>query len=101
MSPADRQVLQDHTAALRAHESAIRAATAVQLAALPQVFGMADLRTRWHASDDRVAAILTEHAGYVGAAGKRLSVPVEVVLRLDHIAKAACAIRPDAARLVA
>jgi hypothetical protein len=101
VTPADRQVLQDHTAALRAHESALRAAAAVQLAALPQVFGLAELRARWHASDERVAAILTEHAGYVGARGQRMSVPVEVVLRLDPIAKAACAVRPDAARLVA
>lgn len=97
MTPADRQALQDHAAALRAHEAALRQSTAVQLATLPQVLGMAELRTRWHLSEDAVAAILAEHAGYQGARGQRVRVPIEVALRLDRIAKAGCSVPPGAA----
>lgn len=92
MTPVDRQVLDDHTGALRSLEAAMREQMPLLLAALPQVLGMDDLRHRWHLSQDGVSALLAEHAGYCGARGQRVRVPIEVVLRLDPIAKAAAAL---------
>jgi hypothetical protein len=96
MTPADRQV-HEHAAALRAHEAVLRESTAVQLALLPQVLGMVELRTRRHLSEDVVVAALDEHAGYRGTRGQRVRVPINVVLRLDRIAKAGCSVLPGAA----
>jgi len=65
---------------------------------LPQVLGMAELRARWRLSEDAVAAVLAEHAGYQGARGQRVRVPIEVVLRLDQLAKAGCCVDINAGR---
>lgn len=56
-------------------------------AGLPQLWDAKALRARWNMGINHLPAFLHEYAGYRGASGKPVSIPVEVVLRLDPIAK--------------
>lgn len=87
MSPADRDALDANTAALRSHDQAMRMALPVLMAGLPQLWDAKALRARWNMGINHLPAFLHEYAGYRGASGKPVSIPVEVVLRLDPIAK--------------
>lgn len=87
MTPADRDSLDAMASALRSHDQAMRQALPILMAGLPQLWSADQLRARWNMGRDQLAAFLAEHAGYRGAPGKPISIPVEVVLRLDAIAK--------------
>lgn len=87
MTPADRTAMDAMAAALRSHDQALRMAVPVMLAALPQLMNGETLRQRWNMGRDTLQAFLEQYAGYRGAPGKGISIPIEVVLRLDPIAK--------------
>ena len=87
MTPADRQAIDDNTAALRSHDRALRMLAPIWMAQMPQLISGETLRQRWNMGRDLLTAFLEQYAGYRGAPGKPISIPIEVVLRLDAIAK--------------
>lgn len=86
-SAADQSARQlDQT--LRLLVSVVAEQTTVVAASLPQFYGMAELRRRWNSSEDQVTRLLSEHAGYRGARGHRVTVSLEDVLKIDQALKA-------------
>lgn len=87
MTPADRMAMDDLASAMRSCDRTMQMLAPIWMASLPQLVGAEALRERWNMGRDKLIAFLEQYAGYCGEPGKPISIPIEVVLRLDLIAK--------------
>lgn len=87
MTHADRMAMDDLASAMRSCDRTMQMLAPIWMASLPQLVSAETLRERWNMGRDKLIAFLEQYAGYRGGPGKPISIPIEVVLRLDQVAK--------------